>query len=82
MASAVDTRVKHNLLQMTLCHMKTFDRKEQTDFVILDFSKAFVTVPHQKLLHKLNNSGIDGKVNNWICGLHLHSMGYSGSGIS
>ena len=46
--------------------MKTFDRKEQTDLVILDFSKAFDTVPHRKLLHKLNHYGIDGKVNNWI----------------
>jgi hypothetical protein len=46
--------------------MKSFDAKKQTDLVILDFSKAFDTVPHKKLLHKLNNYGIDGKINKWI----------------
>lgn len=46
--------------------MKSFDAKKQTDLVILDFSKAFDTVPHTKLLHKLNNYGIDGKINKWI----------------
>ena len=30
-----------------------FDQNKQVDTVILDFSKAFDTVPHQKLLHKL-----------------------------
>ena len=34
--------------------------------IILDFSKAFDTVPHQKLLHKLKNYGIDGKLNRWV----------------
>lgn len=46
--------------------MKSFDAKKQTDLVILDFSKAFDTVPHKKLLRKLNNYGIDGKINKWI----------------
>ena len=31
--------------------MKTFDKKEQTDLAILDFSKAFDTVTNRKLLH-------------------------------
>jgi len=43
--------------------MKSFDAKKKTDLVILDFSEAFDTVPHTKLLHKLNNYGIDGKIN-------------------
>jgi hypothetical protein len=34
--------------------MKSFDVKKQTDLVILDSSKAFDTVSHKKLLHKLN----------------------------
>ena len=46
--------------------MKSFDAKKQTNLVILDFSKAFDTVPHKKLLHKLNNYGIDRKINKWI----------------
>ena len=46
--------------------MKSFDSKKQTDLVILDFSKAFDTVPHKKLLHKLNNYGIEGKINKCI----------------
>jgi hypothetical protein len=32
--------------------MKSYDAGLQTDVAILDFSKAFGTVPHNKLLHK------------------------------
>ena len=46
--------------------MKTFDKKEQTDLAILDFSKAFETVPHRKLLHKLDHYDINRKVNTCI----------------
>ena len=34
--------------------------------MILDFSKAFDTVPHRKLLHKLEAYGISGPILNWI----------------
>jgi hypothetical protein len=33
--------------------MKSYDAGLQTDVAILDFSKAFDTVPHNKLLHNL-----------------------------
>ena len=45
---------------------KIFDRKSQANMVILDFSKAFDTVPHQRLLCKLNNVGIYNGLLAWI----------------
>ena len=38
----------------------------QIDIAILDFSKAFDTVPHDGLLSKLKHYGIDGKILLWI----------------
>ena len=43
--------------------MQNIDSKQQTDLVILDFSKAFDTVPHKKLLLKLSKYGITGNIN-------------------
>ncbi len=40
--------------------------KRQTDVVILDFSKAFDTVPHQRLLAKLKYYGVNSLVVRWI----------------
>lgn len=36
------------------------------DVVFIDFSKAFDKVPHRRLLWKLRNLGIEGKVFSWI----------------
>ncbi len=41
------------------------DHKRQTDIVLLDFSKAFDKVSHQKLLRKVDH-GIRGKTKAWI----------------
>ncbi len=38
----------------------------QVDMAILDFSKAFDKVPHQRLLGKLRYYGISGALNGWI----------------
>ena len=36
------------------------------DVIYLDYRKAFDTVPHKRLLTKIYDSGIRGKVFNWI----------------
>ena len=46
--------------------MQNLDSKQQTDLVILHFSKAFDTVPHKKHLFKLSKYGITGNINKWI----------------
>ena len=42
------------------------DNKIQTDVLILDFQKAFDTVPHQRLIQKLEFYGISGNILKWI----------------
>ena len=44
----------------------SFDTGTQTDMAVLDFSKAFDTVPHSKLLKKLSNYGIGGTILEWL----------------
>ena len=46
--------------------VKNLDSKGQTDIILLDFSKAFDKVPHQRLLHKLHHYGITGTPHAWI----------------
>ena len=42
------------------------DRGGQTDVVLLDFAKAFDKVPHQRLIHKLQEAGINETTVRWI----------------
>ena len=42
------------------------DNNHQTDVVILDFSKAFDTVPHTELCSKLKSYGVDGPIFEWL----------------
>jgi hypothetical protein len=46
--------------------MKSYDAGIHTDVAILVFSKAFDTVPHNKLLHKLDDYGVRGSINRWL----------------
>jgi hypothetical protein len=45
---------------------RRLDMRKTIDLLILYFSKAFDTVPHRRLLGKLNHYGIGGKTNKWI----------------
>ena len=45
---------------------KLINVRSQTDVVLLDFSKAFDSVPHQRLLMKLDYYAIRGNMLKWI----------------
>ncbi len=40
---------------------RDLDKQHQIDILILDFAKAFDSVPHERLLHKLNHYGVRGQ---------------------
>ena len=48
------------LLLTTEDLVQNYEDKIQTDLIVLDFSKAFDVVPHQRLLRKLDHYGIRG----------------------
>ena len=51
---------------------RNLDHGKQTDVLLLDFSKAFDTVPHKRLLKKLDHYEIRGqlikRIESWLCG--------------
>ena len=63
-------RQKRSCASQLLCVMEDFskymDERQAFDVFYLDFSKAFDSVPHLRLLEKLKAYGITGKVHNWV----------------
>jgi len=45
---------------------ETFDEGVGIDAIIIDFSKAFDLVPHDRLLTKLAASGVDSRAVVWV----------------
>ena len=45
---------------------RSLDKSAQIDVAVLDFSKAFDRVPHQRLLSKIEYYGVRGNTKRWI----------------
>ena len=45
---------------------KSCNNRKPTDIAFLDFSKAFDSVPHERLLFKVERHGIDGSAFQWF----------------
>ena len=54
------------LLTLTDELTASLDKRKQHDLAVLDFSKAFDRVPHNRLLTKLHHYGIRGNTLQWI----------------
>ena len=54
------------LLEVYDIWTESLDHGIPIDMLYLDFQKAFDSVPHLRLIEKLHNLGIDGKLLNWI----------------
>nr|VZH96736.1 unnamed protein product [Spirometra erinaceieuropaei] len=55
-----------NLLQSLQSWTRALDDRHEVHIAFIDFQKAFDTVPHQRLLHKLKKIGIAGNFLKWI----------------
>lgn len=46
--------------------LKILQDRQQCDTIVMDFSKAFDKVSHDRLIYKLDRAGIDPQTRNWI----------------
>jgi len=67
-----------NLLEAFEAWTRLLDEGHGIDIILLDYCKAFDTVPHRRLLVKLVQLGITGKLLKWIknflTGRHMRVM--------
>ena len=61
-----DSSCLTNLLEFYETVSDWVDEGKAVDIVYLDFEKAFVKVPHQRLLANVRAYGVAGQVDNWI----------------
>ena len=59
----VNFQIMREAQLITTAHdlLHSFDNGRQVDVAVLDFSKAYDTVPHDSLLGKLDHYSIDSK---------------------
>nr|VZI40015.1 unnamed protein product [Spirometra erinaceieuropaei] len=58
---------KEDPARQTCCNLsRALDDRHAVHIAFIDFQKAFDTVPHQRLLHKLKKIGIGGNFLKWI----------------
>ena len=66
MASVQNTVVNLNLSVFTQEFYDNLENGNQTDIIVMDFSKAFDKVDHNKLIYKLSALGIHPLTTRWI----------------
>jgi hypothetical protein len=55
-----------NLLYCFESWTENLDKRTPVDIIYFDFKKAFDSVPHKRLLHKISMYGITGRLYKWI----------------